>query len=107
MTSRQSKDKPFVHSSRTQRLLRQRQLRGGIIYNISARNRSLEASIHDLSASPHSDHDPDEGLEPPVREQRLLVVANRLPVSAVRKGSESWSLEISGGGLVSALVGEY
>ncbi|XP_043701763.1 alpha,alpha-trehalose-phosphate synthase [UDP-forming] 1-like [Telopea speciosissima] len=37
--------------------------------------------------------------------QRLLVVANRLPVSAVRKGEDSWSLEISVGGLVSALLG--
>ncbi|KAM7265326.1 hypothetical protein ACFE04_003009 [Oxalis oulophora] len=36
--------------------------------------------------------------------QRLLVVANRLPVSASRKGDD-WSLEISPGGLVSALVG--
>lgn len=107
MTTKQSNDKPYVPSSRVQRLLRQRQLRSGRGYNISARNRSHEASYHDLSASSHSDHDPDEGLEPPVREQRLLVVANRLPVSAVRKGSESWSLEISGGGLVSALVGEY
>ncbi|GAU38680.1 hypothetical protein TSUD_54280 [Trifolium subterraneum] len=40
----------------------------------------------------------------PVR-QRLLVVANRLPVSAVRKGEDTWSLEISAGGLVSALLG--
>ncbi|KAF8413647.1 hypothetical protein HHK36_001639 [Tetracentron sinense] len=37
--------------------------------------------------------------------QRLLVVANRLPVSAVRRGEDSWSLEISGGGLVTALLG--
>uniref|UniRef100_A0A9I9CFE7 alpha,alpha-trehalose-phosphate synthase (UDP-forming) n=1 Tax=Cucumis melo TaxID=3656 RepID=A0A9I9CFE7_CUCME len=37
--------------------------------------------------------------------QRLLVVANRLPVSAVRKGKETWHLEISVGGLVSALLG--
>ncbi|KAJ6830371.1 alpha,alpha-trehalose-phosphate synthase [UDP-forming] 1 [Iris pallida] len=37
--------------------------------------------------------------------QRLLVVANRLPVSAVRKGEDSWSLDISAGGLVSALLG--
>ncbi|KAL5716529.1 Trehalose-6-P synthase/phosphatase complex synthase subunit [Ranunculus cassubicifolius] len=36
---------------------------------------------------------------------RLLVVANRLPVTATRKGDESWSLEISVGGLVSALLG--
>lgn len=37
--------------------------------------------------------------------QRLLVVANRLPVTAVRRGEESWSLEMSVGGLVSALLG--
>ena len=38
--------------------------------------------------------------------QRLLVVANRLPVSAVRRGEDSWSLEISAGGLVTALLGK-
>lgn len=38
--------------------------------------------------------------------QRLLVVANRLPVSAVRKGDSSWQLEVSAGGLVSALLGK-
>ncbi|CAA7410212.1 unnamed protein product [Spirodela intermedia] len=37
--------------------------------------------------------------------QRLLVVANRLPVSAVRRAEDSWSLDISAGGLVSALLG--
>eukprot|EP01018_Ginkgo_biloba_P030853 Gb_11989 [translate_table: standard] len=37
--------------------------------------------------------------------QRLLVVANRLPVCATRKSEDSWSLELSGGGLVSALLG--
>eukprot|EP00250_Pteridium_aquilinum_P003695 c14001_g1_i1 orf=129-3305(+) len=36
--------------------------------------------------------------------QRLLVVANRLPVSATRTG-DVWSLESSAGGLVSALLG--
>ncbi|KAK7257131.1 hypothetical protein RIF29_30873 [Crotalaria pallida] len=41
----------------------------------------------------------------PSSKQRLLVVANRLPVSAIRKGEDSWSLEISAGGLVSALLG--
>ncbi|XP_057997040.1 alpha,alpha-trehalose-phosphate synthase [UDP-forming] 1 isoform X1 [Hevea brasiliensis] len=45
----------------------------------------------------------DGGERPP--KQRLLVVANRLPVSAVRKGEDSWQLEISVGGLVSALLG--
>nr|GEX57736.1 alpha,alpha-trehalose-phosphate synthase [UDP-forming] 1-like [Tanacetum cinerariifolium] len=37
--------------------------------------------------------------------QRLLVVANRLPVSAVRKGEACWQLDVSAGGLVSALLG--
>jgi trehalose 6-phosphate synthase/phosphatase len=37
--------------------------------------------------------------------QRLLVVANRLPVSANRRGEDQWSLKISDGGLVSALLG--
>ncbi|CAA7056687.1 unnamed protein product [Microthlaspi erraticum] len=36
---------------------------------------------------------------------RLLVVANRLPVSAKRTGENSWSLEMSPGGLVSGLLG--
>lgn len=39
--------------------------------------------------------------------QRLLVVANRLPVSAVRKGDASWHLEVTVGGLVSALLGKF
>ncbi|BDA46931.1 probable alpha,alpha-trehalose-phosphate synthase [UDP-for [Coccomyxa sp. Obi] len=37
--------------------------------------------------------------------QRLIVVANRLPVSAVRERDGSWSLQVSAGGLVSALMG--
>ncbi|KAK6917274.1 Glycosyl transferase, family 20 [Dillenia turbinata] len=37
--------------------------------------------------------------------QRLLVVANKLPVSAVRKGADSWQLEMSVGGLVTAVLG--
>lgn len=41
-----------------------------------------------------------------VPKQRLLVVANRLPVSAIRKDDDSWGLEISVGGLVSALLGK-
>lgn len=39
--------------------------------------------------------------------QRLLVVANRLPVSANRRGEDSWALEVSVGGLVSALLGKH
>lgn len=50
-----------------------------------------------------------EGCERPdgrPERQRLLVVANRLPVSAVRRGEDSWSLDISAGGLVTALLGK-
>jgi hypothetical protein len=36
--------------------------------------------------------------------QRLLVVTNRLPVSAIREG-DSWNLRLSPGGFVSALLG--
>ncbi|RID57837.1 hypothetical protein BRARA_F01187 [Brassica rapa] len=39
------------------------------------------------------------------KRQRLLVVANRLPVSAKRTGENSWSLEMSPGGLISGLLG--
>ncbi|CAN8312348.1 unnamed protein product [Cochlearia groenlandica] len=40
-----------------------------------------------------------------VGKPRLLVVANRLPVSAKRTGENSWSLEMSPGGLVCGLLG--
>ncbi|KAL3839982.1 hypothetical protein ACJIZ3_024573 [Penstemon smallii] len=42
-----------------------------------------------------------------VHKQRLLVVANRLPLSAVRTGEDSWSLKVSAGGVVSALLGVH
>jgi len=50
--------------------------------------------------------DATEGQEMPSH-KRLLVVANRLPVSVIRKDDESWQLELNVGGLVSALLGEY
>ncbi|GJN28193.1 hypothetical protein PR202_gb16290 [Eleusine coracana subsp. coracana] len=37
--------------------------------------------------------------------QRILIVSNRLPASAKRRGEDKWSLDISAGGLVSALLG--
>ncbi|TVU51715.1 hypothetical protein EJB05_03157, partial [Eragrostis curvula] len=37
--------------------------------------------------------------------QRILIVSNRLPASAKRHGEDQWSLTISAGGLVSALLG--
>nr|QTM07291.1 TPS3 [Paeonia ostii] len=46
-----------------------------------------------------------EWLDGRPSKQRLLVVANRLPVSAIRKGEDSWQLEVSVGGLVTALLG--
>ncbi|XP_020262166.1 alpha,alpha-trehalose-phosphate synthase [UDP-forming] 1-like [Asparagus officinalis] len=36
---------------------------------------------------------------------KTVIQNNRLPVSAVRRGEDSWSLDISVGGLVSALLG--
>lgn len=58
-----------------------------------------------ISAGPaaNTDRNGSPGKKPAV--QRLLVVANRLPVSAIRRGEDAWSLEISAGGLVSALLG--
>ncbi|XP_060191032.1 alpha,alpha-trehalose-phosphate synthase [UDP-forming] 1 [Lycium barbarum] len=114
-------------STRVERLLRERELRR----NSRASHYSSDSTDDNRGNEP-SDHDfrqgeadnagvsyveqylegaaraYNEGWErpdgKPIR-QRLLVVANRLPVSAVRRGEESWSLEISGGGLVSALLG--
>ncbi|KAL8129818.1 hypothetical protein V2J09_018973 [Rumex salicifolius] len=62
-----------------------------------------ESSLADLPAAVQNGE--LERIEPRQPTQRLLVVANRLPVSAVRRGEDSWSLEISAGGLVSALLG--
>lgn len=115
--------------SRLERLLRERELRR---FNRSLQNieESTDANIesgplgNELCLSDGDNcgyfHDDElfEGFNNTVRnenerkekqltKQRLLVVANRLPVSAVRKGEDSWSLDISVGGLVSALLGKY
>ncbi|KAE8697845.1 Alpha,alpha-trehalose-phosphate synthase 1 [Hibiscus syriacus] len=50
-------------------------------------------------------YDGCEHNDPQSTKLRLLVVANRLPVSAIRLGEDSWKLDISVGGLVSALLG--
>ncbi|CAF2140730.1 unnamed protein product [Brassica napus] len=113
--------------SRTERLLRERELREKRRSN-RARNPneavgSSENSDNDLrlegdssrqyveqylegaAASARAHDNVCERQEVrPYNRQRLLVVANRLPVSAVRRGEDSWSLEISAGGLVSALL---
>ncbi|KAI7744321.1 hypothetical protein M8C21_032737 [Ambrosia artemisiifolia] len=100
-------------AGRIQRLLRERELRKShrAYYYSNESNRGegidveqsilVEQYLEGASAA-------REGWEKPEGElfrQRLLVVANRLPVSAVRRGEESWSLDVSGGGLVSALLG--
>ncbi|KAL0306620.1 UNVERIFIED_CONTAM: Alpha,alpha-trehalose-phosphate synthase [UDP-forming] 1 [Sesamum radiatum] len=112
-------DKSQFPSTRVGRLLRERVLRrsGRIPFLVDDAdgNRELEISEHDSSGSSYVEQNLEgaalalsEGSESPEERpirQRLLVVANRLPVSAVRKGEDSWSLEISAGGLVSALLG--
>lgn len=101
-----------IPTSRLERLLRERELRKS-----SRASHSNEGTDNNLGVS-HVEQYLEgalaaqtlgEGWERPDRiplRQRLLVVANRLPVSAVRRGEESWSLEISAGGLVSALLGK-
>ncbi|KAD4178999.1 hypothetical protein R6Q59_022558 [Mikania micrantha] len=100
-----------VPSSRIERLLRERELRKNSrasYFNELSPNDGFEYSenlleqyLEGASAARENWDKPDGGLFT----QRLLVVANRLPVSAVRRGEESWSLEVSAGGLVSALLG--
>lgn len=117
------------YPSRTQRLLRERELkkssRSSHSNEATDNHRGIEPCEHDLrlregddSNNCYIEQDLEgaiaatktlaEGCEyqdaRPLR-QRLLVVANRLPVSAVRRGEDSWSLEISAGGLVTALLG--
>uniref|UniRef100_UPI001CB8C3E3 alpha,alpha-trehalose-phosphate synthase [UDP-forming] 1-like n=1 Tax=Erigeron canadensis TaxID=72917 RepID=UPI001CB8C3E3 len=104
-----------VPKSRIERLLREREFRknsrasydvnGNATIDPEPRLREcdnfVEQYLNGASAAHGAWEKPDGGLFT----QRLLVVANRLPVSAVRRGEESWSLEVSGGGLVSALLG--
>lgn len=121
---------PSIPTSRLERLLRERVLRRS-----SKSSQSLEEprdSNGDLDTTGNSndlllsngdrvnqdegfseggvcDKSLNDGIEKQdvrVPKQRLLVVANRLPVSATRKGDDSWKLEISVGGLVSALLGK-
>ncbi|XP_016672101.2 alpha,alpha-trehalose-phosphate synthase [UDP-forming] 1 isoform X1 [Gossypium hirsutum] len=62
-----------------------------------------EESLQPLSGA-RTSHDGGARQDFQASKQRLLVVANRLPVSAVKHG-DSWQLEMSAGGLVSALLG--
>ncbi|GAB2284304.1 threalose-6-phosphate phosphatase [Dionaea muscipula] len=106
-----------IPTSRLERLLRERELRRNS--RASGNNESVDNNKEPEFSERDFSHverflegaaaaRQTEGFEkvdwrPP--RQRLLVVANRLPVSAIRRGEDSWSLEISAGGLVSALLG--
>ncbi|CAF2065583.1 alpha,alpha-trehalose-phosphate synthase [UDP-forming] 1 [Brassica napus] len=111
--------------SRTERLLRERELRDKRRSNRalnpndnpdnsendlrlegdSSRQQYVEQYLEGAAAAMAHDDVCERQEVRPYNRQRLLVVANRLPVSAVRRGEDSWSLEISAGGLVSALLG--
>lgn len=118
---------PSTPRSRLERLLRERELRRSnrFLHPIEDGNRQAELLGNDnfLTEGENfglsSEEDFPEGVaaakafadgcewkEGRTPKQRLLVVANRLPVSAVRKGEDSWQLEMSVGGLVSALLGK-
>ncbi|KAK6934129.1 Trehalose-phosphatase [Dillenia turbinata] len=122
-------DTPAIPTSRVERLLRERELRK------SSRSSQTNVGVDGTRGNEPFEHEQrsreaqnlgssfvDQYLEgavaaakaasdrcgkqdgKPLR-QRLLVVANRLPVSAIRKGEDSWALEFSAGGLVTALLG--
>lgn len=125
MLSNNHNNSPPTPRTRLERLLRERELRRSNRSSLNEEAHSLgEFNSYDLfsfsgdSCGSFNEEDILEGvsvvkdiidgfqrLEGRTSKQRLLVVANRLPVSAVRKGKETWHLEISVGGLVSALLG--
>lgn len=99
---------------RVERLLRDRELRKrGSENNDYLEQDQEKDDVEKLSSSSliterrQQEGDDAVGKYGSSNRQRLLVVANRLPVSAIRKGEDCWSLEISAGGLVSALLGMY
>jgi hypothetical protein len=101
---------PSFSSSRVERLLRERQLRrsGSAFqlgdeaavepdFGLASRQGSFDSSVASIS---------EKQASPVLPAQRLMVVANRLPVSATRRPDGSWQLDLSAGGLVSALLGK-
>ncbi|MCI20372.1 alphaalpha-trehalose-phosphate synthase, partial [Trifolium medium] len=101
--------------SRLERLLREREVRKSSRYTQSTDdgrdgNKEGEQLYSDsffVSENGNEEEFSETGFaDDRPRKQRLLVVANRLPVSAVREGVDSYHLEISVGGLVSALLGK-
>lgn len=112
---------PLTPRSRLERLLRERELRKSSRYFQPTEDGNKEGeqfcsdsciNENEKAEQVHNEEEVSETVaaaraftdEQPFK-QRLLVVANRLPVSAVREGVDSYHLEISVGGLVSALLG--
>ncbi|KAG7673541.1 hypothetical protein KSW81_006745 [Nannochloris sp. 'desiccata'] len=93
---------PQVPASRVDRLLLQRLRKSQSTTVLYGEPAELLEQLHlgpDSTAG---------GLYPPIdghAGQRLLVVANRLPVSAYKDRDSKWRLQVSAGGLVSALMG--
>eukprot|EP00192_Tetraselmis_astigmatica_P000069 CAMPEP_0117651800 /NCGR_PEP_ID=MMETSP0804-20121206/2286_1 /TAXON_ID=1074897 /ORGANISM="Tetraselmis astigmatica, Strain CCMP880" /LENGTH=1177 /DNA_ID=CAMNT_0005457803 /DNA_START=269 /DNA_END=3802 /DNA_ORIENTATION=- len=81
-----------MSTSRVERILRKRMQKSQSSHSFNAEDEGQEF------ADAHSDGDEDES-------QRLILIANRLPVTAEQKPDGTWKLEISAGGLVSALLG--
>jgi hypothetical protein len=126
---------PSVTSSRVERLVRERQLRrSGSCYalgdEVDGKSEALGGnggmlgggadrmgewwaatdspkSSHSKAGAHADGHESSGNLNDPRHRnaQRLLVVANRLPVSAIRLEGDKWDLQLSAGGLVSALLG--
>ncbi|KAJ4703738.1 Alpha,alpha-trehalose-phosphate synthase 1 [Melia azedarach] len=107
---------PVTPRTRLERLLRERELRKNRSSQPNEGEQELSGSDSFLNAGENwglideedfaarslsENGERQEGRS----KQRLLVVANRLPVSAIRRGEGSWQLEVSVGGLVSALLG--
>eukprot|EP00898_Chlorokybus_atmophyticus_P003806 jgi/Chlat1/4426/Chrsp29S04392 len=88
-------------STRVDRLLRERAARISEEIGRAVRDKTTEL-VRPPSAHGRKTTEADESA--PVR-QRLLVVANRLPITATRNVDGSWRLVLSAGGLVSALLG--
>ncbi|CAI9087885.1 OLC1v1022074C1 [Oldenlandia corymbosa var. corymbosa] len=122
-------DYNIVPTTRLQRLLRERELRrsnrsfqsyedvrdangdaetnghSNGLYLSDPDKRCHEEDIYEQITDARPVNDSYEKQDARPSKQRLLVVANRLPVAAFRTGEDSWHLEISAGGLVSALLG--
>lgn len=120
MPGNKCNDNSQVPSTRIARLLRDRELRRSsrassssdgtdgnvgseVFENDSSASSYVEQYLENIAQAHNKGWESPDGR--PIR-QRLLVVANRLPVSAVRKDKDSWLLEINAGGLVSALLGK-